>query len=173
MAIEDILQRVTDMVTPLCEELELDIYDIDLRQSSSEALMRIMLERKDVQGPGTGITLAELTKVTKQMNYLLDIEDFIPFRYRLEISSPGVERVLTKPLHWEKNVGETVRVVLREPTPDGQIVLMGKLDSCDPHSAEIVCEDNVRRRAYFDVVKKAQTVYDFTADSLKPKKQKP
>lgn len=160
------------LVQPICDELKLQVYDIEVKPSSAQGLVRIVLERKDVAGPGTGITLAELTDVTRQLNYLLDVEDFIPFRYRLEVTSPGVERELAKPAHWSRNIGETVRVVLREQTPDGAIVLKGTLLRNDEICAEINCEDGVVRIANFDVVKRARTVYDFSNDSLKPTKPK-
>lgn len=167
----DILHRqMESLVLPICEELGLQLYDIEVKPSSAQGLVRVVLERKDVAGPGTGITLAELTNVTRQLNYLLDVEDFIPFRYRLEVTSPGVERTLTKAEHWARNIGETVRVVLREQTPDGAIVLKGTLLRSDASSADIECEDGVVRTANFDVVKRARTVYDFSSDSPKPKK---
>jgi len=155
-------ERLESMVLPICDELELQVYDIEVKPSSAQGLVRVVLERKNVAGPGTGITLAELTDVTRQLNYLLDVEDFIPFRYRLEVTSPGVERELSKPAHWERNLGETVRVVLREQTPDGKIVLKGTLVRSDETCAEIECEDGVTRTANFDVVKRARTVYDFS-----------
>lgn len=155
-------ERLESMVLPICDELELQVYDIEVKPSSAQGLVRVVLERKNVAGPGTGITLAELTDVTRQLNYLLDVEDFIPFRYRLEVTSPGVERELSKPAHWERNLGETVRVVLREQTPDGKIVLKGTLVRSDETCAEIECEDGVTRTAIFDVVKRARTVYDFS-----------
>lgn len=163
-------ERLESLVLPISEELELQVYDIEVKPSSSQGLVRVVLERKNVSGPGTGITLAEITDVTRQLNYLLDIEDFIPFRYRLEVTSPGVERELNKPSHWARNLGETVRVVLREQTPDGKIVLKGTLVSSDELSAEIECEDGTTRTANFDVVKRARTVYDFSNDSPKPTK---
>lgn len=155
-------ERLESMVLPICDELELQVYDIEVKPSSAQGLVRVVLERKNVAGPGTGITLAELTDVTRQLNYLLDVEDFIPFRYRLEVTSPGVERELSKPAHWERNLRETVRVVLREQTPDGKIVLKGTLVRSDETCAEIECEDGVTRTANFDVVKRARTVYDFS-----------
>lgn len=155
-------ERLESMVLPICDELELQVYDIEVKPSSAQGLVRVVLERKNVAGPGTGITLAELTDVTRQLNYLLDVEDFIPFHYRLEVTSPGVERELSKPAHWERNLGETVRVVLREQTPDGKIVLKGTLVRSDETCAEIECEDGVTRTANFDVVKRARTVYDFS-----------
>src|SRR5690625_5321079 len=82
-------ERLESMVLPICDELELQVYDIEVKPSSAQGLVRVVLERKNVAGPGTGITLAELTDVTRQLNYLLDVEDFIPFRYRLVVTSPG------------------------------------------------------------------------------------
>lgn len=170
MSVDSIHEQLVQLILPICEELQLQLYDLEVKPSSSQGLVRVVLEREDASGPGTGITMAEITDVTRQLNYLLDVEDFISFRYRLEVTSPGVERTLTKPSHWERNVGETVRVVLREQTPDGQIVLKGTLLESDGQRAEIECEDGKVRVADYDVVKRARTVYDFSKDSMKPKK---
>lgn len=170
MSADTVHEQMVNLVLPICEELGLQLYDLEVKPSSSQGLVRVVLEREGASGPGTGVTLAQITDVTRQLNYLLDVEDFIPFRYRLEVTSPGVERTLTKPSHWERNKGETVRVVLREQTPDGEIVLKGILLGNDAYSAEVQCEDGKVRVANFDVVKRARTVYDFSKDSQKPKK---
>lgn len=170
MSADDIRSRIETMLEPICAELQLELYDVEVKPSTAEGLVRVVLERQGASGPGTGITLADLTEVTRQLDYLLDVEDFIPFTYRLEVSSPGVERDLTRPAHYERHLGDEVRVVLREATPDGQIVLKGKLVSFDGLSAQIECEDGVQREALLDVVKRARTVYDFSKNSPKPKK---
>jgi len=170
MSADEIQIRIETMLEPICEELNLELYDVEVKPSTGEGLVRVILERRDASGPGTGITMDELTNVTRQLNYLLDVDDFISFSYRLEVSSPGVERDLTRPSHYERHIGDQVRVVLREATPDGRIVLKGTLVSFDGLSAQIECEDGVQREALLDVVKRARTVYDFSMNSPKPKK---
>lgn len=172
MSADEIQKRIETMLEPILRELALELYDVEVKPSTGESLVRVVLDRMGASGPGTGITLEELTNVTRQLNYLLDVEDFIPYAYRLEVSSPGVERDLTRPSHYERHLGEEVRMVLREATPDGHIVLKGALVAFDGLTVQIECEDGVTREADLDIVKRARTVYDFSMNSPKPKSGK-
>ena len=63
-----------------------------------------------------GVTHADCEFISQNVGTILDVEDVIPgARYTLEVSSPGVERKLTKPREFERFVGQKVKVVLREP----------------------------------------------------------
>lgn len=160
---------------PLCEEADLDLYDLDLQPGRKEAVIRITVDRKGAAAPGDGVTIGEITSLTRQLNYQLDVEDFIPFAYRLEVSSPGIERELTRAPHFERHVGDDVRVVLREPTEDGWSVLEGVLKSFDGFELSVACNDGVERKTHLEAIKRAKTVYDFDGKgvprSSKKKKQ--
>ena len=63
-----------------------------------------------------GVTHADCEFISQNVGTILDVEDVIPgARYTLEVSSPGVERKLTKPREFERFVGQKVKVVLRQP----------------------------------------------------------
>lgn len=171
MSQDDLTQRIEAMVEPIAEELGLEVHDVEVR-IQQDGLVRVVLDRKGATGPGTGVTIGELGEVTRQLDYLLDVEDFISFAYRLEVTSPGIERDLTRPAHYTRYIGEEVRLVLRAPTEDRQNVLRGKLVAFDGLTIEIHCEDGVTRSTTFDAVKKAKTVYDFDAQNPAPKKGK-
>lgn len=172
MSAEDFVSRIEKMLAPICEELALELYDVEVKPSSDEGLVRVTLERAAASGPGTGISIGEIGEVTRQLDYLLDVEDFIPFTYRLEVSSPGIERELTRPGHYERHMNDEVRMVLRQATSDGQNVLRGKLVGYDGISVTVACEDGVTRETTLDAIKKARTVYDFDAVTPKPKQGK-
>lgn len=171
MSQDDLQSRIESMVAPLAEELGLEIHDVEVK-AQQDGLVRIILDRKDASGPGTGVSIGELGEITRQLDYLLDVEDIIPFSYRLEVSSPGVERDLTRPQHYTRYLGEEVRMVLRAPTADNWNVLKGKLVAFDGLNITIDCEDGVRRETTLDAVKKARTVYDFSSSNPAPKKGK-
>lgn len=172
MSAEDIVSRLEGLLAPILEELELELYDVEVKPSPVEGLVRVTLDRANASGPGTGITIGELGEVTRQLDYLLDVEDFISFSYRLEVSSPGVERELTRPSHYERHMNDEVRMVLREATSDGQNVLRGTLVGFDGISVTVACEDGVARETTLDAIKKARTVYNFEASTPKPKNGK-
>lgn len=171
---QDILQRIEALVLPLCEESGLDLYDLDLQPGRKEAVIRITVDRKGAAAPGDGVTIGEIASLTRQLNYQLDVEDFIPFAYRLEVSSPGIERELTRAPHFERHVGDEVRVVLRAPTEDGWSVLEGVLKSFDGFELSVACNDGVERKTHLEAVKRAKTVYDFDGKGVpkSPKKKK-
>lgn len=171
MSQDDLQSRIEAMVLPLCDELGLEIHDVEVR-AQQDGLVRIIVDRVGASGPGTGVTIGEIGEITRQLDYLLDVEDFIPFSYRLEVSSPGVERDLTRPQHYTRYLGEEVRLVLRVPTSDNWNVLRGKLAAFDGLTISIDCEDGVRRETTLDAVKKARTVYDFSSTNPEPKKGK-
>ena len=78
---------------------------------------------------GHTVTLADCEFISQHVGTILDVEDVIPGAgYRLEVSSPGVERKLTKPREFERFVGQKVKVVLRQPV-ENQRHLTGTLKS--------------------------------------------
>jgi ribosome maturation factor RimP len=76
-----------------------------------------------------GVTLADCEFISHHVGTILDVEDVVPGAgYRLEVSSPGVERKLSKPREFERFVGQKVKVVLRQPV-ENQRHLTGTLKS--------------------------------------------
>ncbi len=71
-----------------------------------------------------GIKVSQLSNVSKKLSMILDIEDMIKFKYILEVSSPGVNRVLFKFKDYEKYKGERVKILLKNKI-DGRLDLVG------------------------------------------------
>lgn len=105
-----------------------------------------------------GIDLDHLTDVSRGVSRLLDEnEDLLPESYNLEVTSPGLERKLRRPRHFEKSVGRSVRV----KTTGGQ-TLTGVLASVDERG--IVVDDTRSETAVsFDDIAKARTVFEAPA----------
>src|SRR5690625_7673201 len=97
-------ERLESMVLPICDELELQVYDIEVKPSSAQGLVRVVLERKNVAGPGTGITLAEVTGVTRPRNYPLGVAGFIPLRRRIEVTFTVLCGQRGKPPPWGRSI---------------------------------------------------------------------
>jgi ribosome maturation factor RimP len=86
--------------------------------------LRIFLDR-----PG-GITLEEITRVSRVVSELLDVHDFIGASYNLEVSSPGLTRALKKPADYERFTGRLARLTLRGPR-EGRQVFRGILQGLE------------------------------------------
>lgn len=98
----------------------LTLIDVELKGGSSNPLLRVYIDK-----PG-GVSHADCALVSEQMSAILDVEDFFPGSYLLEVSSPGLDRKLAKPREYAYFTGRRARVVLREPVADRK-VLEGRL----------------------------------------------
>ncbi len=108
---EEVTQKVLEIAERAATPEGIEIVDVELLGGGKNRVLRIFIDK-----PG-GVTLADCELMSTQIGTVLDVEDVIPGStgYKLEISSPGVERKLTKPREFERFIGHKVRVVLREP----------------------------------------------------------
>src|SRR5215471_8600292 len=102
--IKEIICQLEALAAPVVEEEQLELWAADLRQESGRWILRLMLEREG------GASLDDLTRVHRQLSDLLDVHDLVPWRYTLEVSSPGVNRPLFRPNHYRRYIGQRVRV---------------------------------------------------------------
>ncbi len=107
-----VLARVRDLVVPIATDLGLDVYDIEQRGGT----LRITLDMPP--GADAGVTLDVLALASRLMSKELDQHDPIPSRYTLEVTSPGVERTLRTPAHFQREVGKVVAIRLANVEAD-------------------------------------------------------
>jgi len=105
---------VVDKVQQIAERVGADagieIVDVHLLGGGGSRLLRIFIDKPE------GVTHGDCEFISHNVGTILDVEDVIPgARYTLEVSSPGVERKLSKPREFERFVGQKVKVVLRQP----------------------------------------------------------
>ena len=120
-------EAVTAKVREIAERVGasegIEIVEVQLLGGGGSRLLRIFIDKLQ------GVTHADCEFISQQVGTILDVEDVIPgSRYTLEVSSPGVERKLTKPGEFERFVGQKVKIVLREPV-DNQRHWTGALKS--------------------------------------------
>jgi ribosome maturation factor RimP len=117
----ELLQRITDLAEKAAQGTGIEIADVELRGAGKARLLRVYIDKP------AGITHADCELISGKLGRLLDDQDAIPGdSYTLEVSSPGVERKLSKPRDFERVVGQKVRLALREPL-QAQTRLEGKL----------------------------------------------
>ena len=113
----DEIQRLLD---PAIERLGYELTDLEVRLGGQGGLIRLTIDKPD------GIDLDDCEKVSHAMSALLDVEDPVPGNYNLEVSSPGLDRKLTKVEHFQRFEGETLKVTMRLPI-EGRRRFRGKL----------------------------------------------
>ena len=107
-------QKLEALVAPACSAQGLELVDVRHVVESGGPVLRVLIERPGAEsapkGSG-GVTLDECTNVSRAISHLLDEnEDLVPGAFRLEVSSPGVERPLVKPRDFERYAGREVKV---------------------------------------------------------------
>jgi len=118
------------LLEPAIERLGYELVDIEPKLGGRDGMLRVYLDKVD------GVDIEDCETVSHQVSAILDVEDPLSGHYTLEVSSPGLDRTLTKPAHFERFMGEDVRVKLRFPL-EGRRNFKGALKSADEKQIEI------------------------------------
>ncbi len=152
MSNETTLERVRRMAAPIIADLRLDLYDIELRGGT----LRVTVDTPP--GSPGGVDLDTLTLVTKMLSRDLDHDDPMPGHYTLEVTSPGLERTLRTPAHFQREIGKTVAIRLRDVV-QGERRLQGGRMAADDQGATIRADDLSDRVVAYDQIARARTVF--------------
>lgn len=98
-------EQIEALVTPAIEAMGFVVVQVKLMDSHKSRLLQIMAER-----PDGSMNVDDCAAISRQMSALLDVEDIIPGEYRLEISSPGIDRPLKKAEDFHKFAGHLAKV---------------------------------------------------------------
>jgi ribosome maturation factor RimP len=110
---ETIVARVAEIAERVGVSESIEVVDVELKGGGGQRLLRIYIDKPE------GVSHADCEFVSKQVGTILDVEDVIPGGgYTLQVSSPGVERRLTKPRDFERFLGRRAKVLLREPVAE-------------------------------------------------------
>jgi ribosome maturation factor RimP len=121
MGTEKILSEIEKYVDTLLRDMDLELVEVQFRRESHGWVLRLFIDGEQ------GVTLDDCAAVSREISAWLDVEDLIDHAYHLEVSSPGVERPLTKLDDFRRFAGRKARIKLKEPK-DGQRVFTGSLE---------------------------------------------
>ena len=143
---ENTINEIKNLLEPILEKYKVFLVEIELRGQSNNQVLSIYVDTEE------GITLQQIADITKEFEGILDLEDPIPGKYRLDISSPGIDRPLTEIWQFKKNVGKNLQITLEE---NGKTIQKtGTLESIDGESL-IVSEKNQEVSIDIKQIKKA------------------
>lgn len=113
--------RVHDLIEPIARELGLKVWDVQYQKEGAEWVLRVYIDKDG------GVGIDDCVAMSRAIDPVLDEADPVPQEYVLEVSSPGLERKLTRPEHFERYMDEPVRARLIRPLEDGSRELEGLL----------------------------------------------
>lgn len=151
MSTSDTRDRLAaELVAPL-QALGLDLEGVDLSAAGKRRVLRVAVDQDG------GVTMDEIAEATREVSRVLDEGDLMGERaYTLEVSSRGVDRPLTLPRHWRRNVTRLVTVSLV-----GEDEVTGRLLAADEEGADLDVGGSPRRIVFADVAR-AKVQIEFT-----------
>ena len=152
------VDRVREIVVPLVEAADLDLYDLDLAGGVLQVL---------VDCPG-GADIGAVSRLARVISRALDEHDPIDGNYALEVSTPGLERPLRTPGHFAHAVGTSVKIKTK-PGTDGDRRLEGTVTEADDTSVTVQATDGERHTLRYDDIERARTTFEWGGQ---PKKQR-
>ena len=121
---EKIEEKTKELIKDIVEEQGLRLFDVEFRPEGRGWTLRVIVDKFG------GVKLGELERLSRTISPLLDVEDYIPHSYNLEVTSPGLTRELKKPEHFAFFIGRLIKVITKEPI-DGKREIVGFIEDIE------------------------------------------
>ncbi|HST10977.1 MAG TPA: ribosome maturation factor RimP [Terriglobales bacterium] len=115
-------ERVRAIAERVAATSGLEVVEIELRGGGKTRMLRVFLDKP------AGVTHEDCAQFSREFGTILDVEDAVPGSYVLEVSSPGLDRKLTRAADFERFAGNKVKLMTREPVK-GNRHFEGRLES--------------------------------------------
>jgi ribosome maturation factor RimP len=152
---ESIASKIEEIAHRVAESEGLELVEVEVKGGGASRFVRISIDKPE------GVTHADCELMSQQVGTILDVEDVVPGgRYTLEVSSPGVERKLLKPLDYERFQGKKAKVTLRDPI-EGRRSWEGTLAGVENGLIRLDPDSGNPVRFAFDQVQKANLKFEW------------
>ena len=129
-----LLELLRIRLNPAIEDLGYELYDLEDLQSQGQRILRVSIDHEQ------GIQLEDCVRIDQMLQKLLDENDLIEEGYTLEVSSPGIFRVLKNPEHFRRFTGERIKIRLKKKI-NGMRQAIGKLCSSTEDGIQFLPEN--------------------------------
>jgi ribosome maturation factor RimP len=157
-----VTQKIWALAEPVVLTAGLELVDVQYRPEGGRAVLRLLIDR-----PSGGVTIDELARISREIGHILDAHDAVPGRYHLECSSPGLNRPLIRPEHFQRAVGQRIYVRTRVPV-GGRRQFHGILAGAEGDSFAIDDPDAGTVAIAIGDVERANVEYDFSRPAHAP-----
>ena len=147
----NIEEKVEQLVKDKIEAIGYELYDVEYAKEGKNYFLRIFIDKPD------GIDLNDCEKVNDAINDMLDAADYIKEQYFLEVSSPGIERVLRKEKHLKQNIGNEISIKLFQKDENGKKEYQGILKGFDNEKVELENGVTIERKKIAQI----KTIYNW------------
>lgn len=155
---QDIPADLKQMIEPVVEDHGFELVNVETIRGGGPALLRVTIDNKAGDGR---VPVDDLAGVSRELESHLDASDVISSAYRLEVSSPGLDRMLAREKDFHAASGSEVKLKTRRPL-DGRRRFKGELIEFEDGVVEMRIDGESVRIA-FDDIEKANVVYSFSS----------
>ena len=149
-------EKVEELIKDKIENIGYSLYDVEYAKEGPNYYLRVYIDSPN------GIDLNDCEKVSNEINDVLDEANYIKEQYFLEVSSPGIERILRKDSHLEQNVGNQVEVKLFKKDENGNKNYIGELKGFDEDTITVEVTDKIDEvKIERKNIAQIKTVYDW------------
>ncbi len=153
------LEKIQQIAEDIIASLGLEFVELEYKQEGRKMVLRLFINKEG------GISLDDCTSVSKELSAVLDVEELIPAKFTLEVSSPGLNRPLKSVADYEKSIGRLVKVKTFEAIPDDEgnkrKTFLGNLVSFSGKIITIHLQEGQRAEIPLDKVAKANLEFEF------------
>ncbi|MGF1509252.1 MAG: ribosome maturation factor RimP [Myxococcota bacterium] len=136
-------KRIIELVEPVLSSDQYELVEVDVVVERGQFVVRLFIDTVPPGTPEKGVSVDDCRRVSKVVGDLLDVEDVVSGKYNLEVSSPGLFRPLTKSAHFERSIGQRVKVKTYEKR-DGRRVYTGVLEEMKHTCITVQVDDGQR-----------------------------
>lgn len=154
----DIPEELRGLIEPVVEHAGLELVDVTLRRGRPPWALRVTVDTTCGDGR---VPVDRCALVSREIATQLDVAEAIESPYQLEVSSPGLDRVLAREVDFTRACGSEVAIETRRPI-DGRKRFRGRLDGFDGESASLTVDGSAYRIPFSEVAK-AKAIYAFSS----------
>ena len=148
-----VVEQVRGMAARIAAASGLELVDAEWKGGSRGGTLRVFIDKEN------GVTHADCESVSRQLSAVLDVEDLIPKAYSLEVSSPGLDRKLTKLADFQRFAGRSAKVRVREPL-HGSRQVTGRIESSSDGSVSLRTHSGETREIQLEDIELARLVIE-------------
>ncbi len=155
-----IVNSVKTLIAPIIESRQLELVDVEFKREGPNSYLRIFIDRTE------GVTIDDCQSISHECELVLDVENIIQAQYILEVSSPGLDRLLKKREDYQRFQGRLVKLKTYRPL-DGQKKFLGYLqgitetDREPPSIVTLTTKDGKEYHIPYDMIGSARLEVEF------------
>ena len=159
MAALDVADKVTTLATPILASLGLELVDLEFRSAGRSHVLCLYIDKPE------GVTLDDCAEVSRELSLTLDVDDCIPGRYTLEVSSPGLNRPLKKLDDYTRFAGRLAQIktaeLLQDDKGNRRKTFLGTIQGVEGELVVLLLKEGQTAHLPFDKIAKANLEFEF------------